>query len=151
RAKLAERAKRKRMLPEEPQRDVLQFLFEHAPLENWERDVLAIVREEAYYFAPQAMTKIMNEGWACLHGDSLVFTPEGLVPIADVVEGRAAAVSDGAQERAVYDRHAIRDHETVTLRTRRGLTVCGSITHRVLRSDGRTWTRLDELRPGDRL
>ena len=63
-ARLAERAKRKRMVPEEPQRDVLQFLFEHAPLENWERDVLAIVREEAYYFAPQAMTKIMNEGWA---------------------------------------------------------------------------------------
>jgi len=64
RARIAERAKRKRMLPEEPQRDVLSFLLEHAPLENWERDTLAIVRDEAYYFAPQAMTKIMNEGWA---------------------------------------------------------------------------------------
>jgi len=62
-ARLAERAKRKRKLPEEPQRDVLHFLIEHAPLENWERDVLSIVREEAYYFAPQAMTKVMNEGW----------------------------------------------------------------------------------------
>ena len=26
--------------------------------------MLSIVREEAYYFAPQGMTKIMNEGWA---------------------------------------------------------------------------------------
>jgi stage V sporulation protein R len=26
--------------------------------------VLSIIREEAYYFAPQGMTKIMNEGWA---------------------------------------------------------------------------------------
>jgi len=26
--------------------------------------LLEIVRDEAYYFAPQAMTKIMNEGWA---------------------------------------------------------------------------------------
>ena len=34
------------------------------PLENWERDILAIVREEAYYFAPQGMTKVLNEGWA---------------------------------------------------------------------------------------
>src|SRR5260221_11504171 len=50
--------------PEEPQRDVLLFLIEHAPLEKWERDVLEIVRAEAYYFAPQAQTKIMNEGWA---------------------------------------------------------------------------------------
>ena len=45
---------------------MLLFLLEHAPLEHWERDILAIVREEAYYFAPQAQTKIMNEGWATL-------------------------------------------------------------------------------------
>src|SRR5262249_43229606 len=63
-ARLAERAKRKKRVPEDPQRDVLQFLIEHAPLENWERDILGIVRREAYYFAPQAMTKILNEGWA---------------------------------------------------------------------------------------
>ena len=55
---------RVRRFPEEPQRDILQFLVENAPLANWERDVLEIVRDEAYYFAPQAMTKIMNEGWA---------------------------------------------------------------------------------------
>jgi stage V sporulation protein R len=64
RARLAAQAQRKRKTPAEPVRDVLQFLLEHAPLENWERDVLGIVRAEAYYFAPQAMTKILNEGWA---------------------------------------------------------------------------------------
>jgi len=51
-------------LPASPQRDVLLFLLEYAPLEPWQQDVLAIVREEAYYFAPQRQTKIMNEGWA---------------------------------------------------------------------------------------
>jgi stage V sporulation protein R len=61
---LEEARRRKRTFPEHPERDVLQFLLEHAPLEKWERDVLSIVRDEAYYFAPQAMTKIMNEGWA---------------------------------------------------------------------------------------
>jgi len=45
-------------------KDVLGFLIEHAPLPNWKRDILAMLREEAYYFAPQAQTKIMNEGWA---------------------------------------------------------------------------------------
>merc|ERR1712096_600698 len=50
--------------PAEPQRDVLQFLLHHGQLQSWQRDVLSIIREESYYFAPQGMTKIMNEGWA---------------------------------------------------------------------------------------
>jgi stage V sporulation protein R len=51
-------------VPARPERDVLGFLLEHAPLERWERDVLEVVRREAYYFWPQMQTKIMNEGWA---------------------------------------------------------------------------------------
>ena len=50
--------------PASPVRDVLLFLLQHAPLEDWEADILSMIREEAYYFAPQAQTKIMNEGWA---------------------------------------------------------------------------------------
>ena len=57
-------AGKRRRFPEDPQKDVLLFLLENAPLENWQRDVLWMIREEAYYFAPQAQTKIMNEGWA---------------------------------------------------------------------------------------
>ena len=59
----AERA-RKAKFPSRPVRDALAFLLRHAPLEDWQADVLGIVRDEAYYFAPQAMTKVMNEGWA---------------------------------------------------------------------------------------
>lgn len=51
-------------IPDRPERDALAFLLRHAPLEDWQRDILSIVRDEAYYFVPQAMTKIMNEGWA---------------------------------------------------------------------------------------
>jgi stage V sporulation protein R len=51
-------------IPESPVRDVLHFLIQYAPLEEWELDVIGILREEAYYFLPQRMTKIMNEGWA---------------------------------------------------------------------------------------
>jgi stage V sporulation protein R len=54
----------KQVFPAEPTRDVMLFLLKNAPLEDWEADVLAIIREEAYYFAPQGQTKIMNEGWA---------------------------------------------------------------------------------------
>lgn len=47
-----------------PTKDVMGFLLENAPLARWQYDVLAMIRKEAYYFAPQAQTKIMNEGWA---------------------------------------------------------------------------------------
>ncbi|QVL33080.1 SpoVR family protein [Telmatocola sphagniphila] len=50
--------------PDHPEKDVLLFLIEHAPLRNWQRDILSIIRDEAYYFTPQGQTKIMNEGWA---------------------------------------------------------------------------------------
>jgi stage V sporulation protein R len=50
--------------PREPERDVLLFLLQNAPLETWERDIVEIIRDEAYYFAPQRQTKVINEGWA---------------------------------------------------------------------------------------
>jgi stage V sporulation protein R len=62
--KIEQEKRRRKHFPESPQRDVMLFLMEYAPLEDWQRDILAMLREEAYYFAPQAQTKIMNEGWA---------------------------------------------------------------------------------------
>jgi stage V sporulation protein R len=58
------RQREKKHFPEDPEADVLLFLIENAPLKNWQRDVLSILREESYYFLPQGQTKIMNEGWA---------------------------------------------------------------------------------------
>lgn len=64
---------RERDFPVSPQRDVLLFLLEHAPLAAWQQDILAMIREEAYYFAPQRQTKILNEGWASFF-HSLIMT-----------------------------------------------------------------------------
>ncbi len=47
-----------------PDKDVLGFIMKHGRLENWQKDILAMIREESYYFVPQMQTKIMNEGWA---------------------------------------------------------------------------------------
>ena len=89
----AERQKAKQF-PEHPERDVLLFLLEHAPLNAWQRDVLTIVREEAYYFAPQGQTKIMNEGWASFWHSKIMTTrtldPSELVDYADHHSGTMA-------------------------------------------------------------
>jgi stage V sporulation protein R len=61
--------------PESPERDLLAFLTTHGKAydgdsgkaveyEEWQRETLELLRKEAYYFAPQKMTKVMNEGWA---------------------------------------------------------------------------------------
>jgi stage V sporulation protein R len=51
--------------PVHPEKDLLLFIEEHAPyLEEWQRDILTMLREEMLYFWPQLETKIMNEGWA---------------------------------------------------------------------------------------
>ncbi|HCS52624.1 SpoVR family protein [uncultured Rubinisphaera sp.] len=73
-----------RSFPAEPVRDVLQFLIEHGQLREWQRDVLSIIREEAYYFAPQGQTKIMNEGWAS-YWHTTIMTNHGLTD-AEVID-----------------------------------------------------------------
>ena len=39
--------------------------------------MLSIIRDEAYYFAPQGQTKIMNEGWAT-YWHSTIMTRQGM-------------------------------------------------------------------------
>lgn len=58
-------------------KDVLGYLIQHAPIEEWQADILGILREEAYYFLPQRMTKIMNEGWAS-YWHSTIMTQKAL-------------------------------------------------------------------------
>ena len=151
RQKIVAEKEREKKFPAHPERDILRFLLDNAPLERWERDVLEIIREEALYFVPQMQTKVMNEGWACVRNDTRVFTAAGLVRMDALVAGVSSLVSDGETVRHVYDRNIIKDHPTIKMRTRRGLAVEGSVNHRVLLADGSTWRRLDELAVGERV
>lgn len=80
--------------PDRPEKDVLLFLIENAPLKNWQRDVLSIIRDEAYYFYPQAQTKIMNEGWASFWHSTIMsqkaLHPSELIDYADHHSGTMA-------------------------------------------------------------
>jgi len=146
----AERAKQRRF-PENPQKDVLLFLMNYAPLERWQHTILESIRDEAYYFAPQGMTKILNEGWACVTGNTLLYSEKGLLSIGEVVKNNLAIqVSDGQSLQPIYDWAKFDNRETVWVRTKRGFELEGSVTHRVMLPD-QSWRRLDELRIGDRV
>ncbi|RAW46075.1 AbrB family transcriptional regulator [Halorubrum sp. 48-1-W] len=73
--------------PDEPRPDVLAFLRDHGKRydpdtgkavdrEPWETTVIDAIREEAYYFAGQKNTKVMNEGWAS-YWESVMMGGEG--------------------------------------------------------------------------
>lgn len=62
--KIDEDEEQRQRFPSHPEKDALMFLIDNAPIQNWQKVVLSIIRDEAYYFAPQRVTKIMNEGWA---------------------------------------------------------------------------------------
>lgn len=64
RMEMEEAERQEAKFPPKPEKDILMFLMQYAPIPNWQRDILSMIREESYYFAPQAQTKIMNEGWA---------------------------------------------------------------------------------------
>ncbi len=73
--------------PAEPEKDLLAFFRAHGKAydedaekateyDEWQLEVLELLRKEAYYFAPQKMTKVMNEGWAAYH-ESTMMSGEG--------------------------------------------------------------------------
>ena len=73
--------------PDDPRADVLAFVRDHGKRydaetgravdrEPWETTVIDALREEAYYFAGQKQTKVLNEGWAT-YWESLMMGGEG--------------------------------------------------------------------------
>lgn len=47
-----------------PTKDIMGYLKDNAPLKPWQSDIMAMLYEESLYFAPQRLTKMLNEGWA---------------------------------------------------------------------------------------
>lgn len=141
--------------PEKPQKDLLLFLAQHAPhLEPWQRDIIDIVRAEMLYFVPQMQTKIMNEGWACLTGSSLVLTEYGLLRYSDLhrllTQRTVHAATGHGQLERISDRHLTRQATTVRLRTRRGLILEGALEHKLSIGTDR-WLALKDVQIGQRL
>ena len=73
--------------------------MEKAPLEDWESDIIGMLRERAYYFLPQRMTKIMNEGWAS-YWHSTIMTKNALNPseIIDFADHHAGVMAMSRQQ-----------------------------------------------------
>ncbi|MFK7823892.1 MAG: SpoVR family protein [Oligoflexales bacterium] len=85
REKIRADAQKQSKFPEHPWLDVLKFLMEFAPITTWQRKILNIIRDEAYYFAPQGQTKILNEGWAT-YWHSKMMTKIAPLEVSEIVD-----------------------------------------------------------------
>lgn len=56
--------KLKNKTPVEPTEDILGYVIDNAPLEDWQIDILETLRTEGQYYWPVMKTKTMNEGFA---------------------------------------------------------------------------------------
>jgi stage V sporulation protein R len=145
----------RRRFPARPVKDILLFLAEHAPnLEEWQRDILLIVREEEQYFVPQMQTKVINEGWACLVGDSLVLTEHGLLRFQalhkGLAKGEALAAANGVGIDMISDQHVRHNAPTIRLRTRRGLVLEGAEEHKLSIGPDQ-WIALKDVQVGQQI
>lgn len=73
------------IIPAEPTKDILGFFMRHAPLESWQKELIAMVRRHKYYFAPMARTKLMHEGWATLWEEEIM-TEAGLISSGELTQ-----------------------------------------------------------------
>lgn len=142
-----------RRIPEEPQKDLLLFIRDHSRvLEDWQRDIISMIREEMIYFLPQIKTKIINEGWACATGDSLLITSRGILRFDALHAARqqpvSVAVGALGASCPVVDYHCQPNTPTIRITTQRGFVIEGAHQHRVLLRDGR-WISLQEIVVGD--
>jgi stage V sporulation protein R len=84
--------------PPSPEKDLLWFFINYAPLEDWERDILDLTREESYYFHPQMMSKIVHEGFASYWHAEIMYHYDGLsaAEYLDFVRTHEKVVQPGA-------------------------------------------------------
>lgn len=72
-----------------PEENILYFIEKHSPiLEEWEREILRIVRKVSQYFYPQRQTQLLNEGWAtfCHHLLMTEMHDQGLIDDGSYLE-----------------------------------------------------------------
>ena len=93
--------------PPQPEKDLIWFIEEYSPnLQDWQRDILSMLRDEMLYFWPQIETKIMNEGWASYWHQRIMreldLTSEETIEFAKLNSSVVAAVAPQLSIRIIW-------------------------------------------------
>lgn len=123
--------------PVEPTEDLLRYIIDNSSsLEDWQKDILEIIRYEGQYYWPIIRTKNMNEGFACIVGNSLVHTENGFVPIERAIEFCDSVVGIDKSFTNIESRMVLPNQPTLKIRTNIGTVLEGALDHRIMTPNG---------------
>jgi stage V sporulation protein R len=77
-------------------KDIMGFIRDNAPLKPWESDIVSMLYEESIYFAPQRITKTINEGFASFV-DYNIISLQGLASLG--LEHESSGIVEYAQHK----------------------------------------------------
>lgn len=137
--------------PPYPEYDLLWFAATYSSLENWQKDIFEIIREESFYFYPQYYTKIMNEGFACVGGGTIINTDAGMISASELMENsNAKEVFDGESRKEIIARSPMGKKDSVCIKTKRGYEIVCSKNHRIL-DQNNEWIYAKDIEKGHQL
>ena len=113
--------------------NLLYFIEKHSPvLESWEKEIVRIVRKISQYFYPQRQTQLLNEGFACVKGDTEYLSPGGWKRI-DEYKGEEVAQyeEDGTITFVKPSKYIIEDNKELLHIHGEGFDQCVTPDHRV--------------------
>lgn len=127
----------KMMTPVEPTEDLLRYIIDNSSvLEDWQKDILEVLRYEGQYYWPIIRTKFMNEGFACITGNSLVHTENGFVPIYQAIEFCSKTIDLNKNLTDIETRMILPKKETLKISTNIGTILEGALDHRIMTPTG---------------
>jgi len=134
--------------PVEPTEDLLRYIIDNSSvLEDWQKDILEVIRYEGQYYWPIIRTKFMNEGFACITGNSLVHTENGFVPMKQAIEFCSKTVGLNKDLTDIEARMILPKKDTLKIRTNIGTVLEGALDHRIMTPNGDVM--LKDLNTGD--
>lgn len=141
-------ARPKENFPKSPEENILYFIEKNAPnLPTWKREIIRIVRKISQYFYPQKQTKVANEGFACVVGETLIDTPIGFIRADNLVNSKySGEVYDGNNNERVVNWFAHPNKKRIKIITDYGYELHGGTNHKILVNG--SWVELQHLSLG---
>jgi stage V sporulation protein R len=135
--------------PASPEKDVIAFLRDFGKQydeetgkaidrEEWQIELLDMLRAESYYFAAQRMSKVMNEGWAA-YWESMMMAEEAFAGVDEFInyaDHQARVLGSPGLNPYKLGKELWEYIENTTNRR--------EVAERLLRVDGVSWRNFDE-------
>lgn len=126
--------------------NILKFIGRYSPaLKPWQREIIQMYCKVQQYLYPQMMTKLMNEGFACVDGNTEYLSDEGFRKISEYAGGKVAQYNkDGTIEFVIPKEWYKYDNAELINIESEGVNQCVTPNHRIIYNSAR-WN-LNEIR-----